>query len=168
MICPSCGHKNIPGADECESCFQDLASLDGVVPKSKMEKVLMRDPISRLQPREPVITSPESNVLETVQKMNEAKIGCVLVAKNGKLQGVLTERDVVFKVLSPGKDPAKIPVGEIMTPHPDTLSEDDSLAFAVNKMSVGGFRHVPILSGGKPVGVISVRDVLRYLSRLFP
>ena len=100
--------------------------------------------------------------------MNEKKFGCILVARNGELQGILTERDIVFRLMSRGKDLSKIPVSEAMTPHPETLAEEDSLAFAVNKMSVGGFRHIPILREGKPVGVISVRDVLRYLSKLFP
>jgi CBS domain-containing protein len=56
----------------------------------------------------------------------------------------------------------------VMTPDPVSLSEDDTLAYAVNKMSVGGYRHIPITRDGKPVGIISVRDLLRYLSKLFP
>ncbi len=168
MKCPACGYSNIPGTDECESCHEDLASIDGLVPKTKIEKVLMNDPISRLQPRQPVIVKKEINLLQAVKIMNAAKIGCALVGANGELEGILTERDVVFKALSQEKDLSKIPVGQVMTAKPESLSENDTLAFAVNKMAVGGFRHIPILRGGKPVGVISVRDVLRYLSKLFP
>jgi CBS domain-containing protein len=55
-----------------------------------------------------------------------------------------------------------------MTPSPETLTDEDSLAYAVNKMSVGGYRHIPLLRDGRAVGIISIRDVLGYLSRLFP
>lgn len=168
MICPSCGYKNIPGSDECESCHEDLASLDGVVPKTKMEKVLMEDPISRLQPRAPAMVRKGASVLEAVQKMNAGKMGCVLVTDNEGLTGILTERDVVFKLLDSGKDLSKVTVEKVMTVDPVSLSEEDTLAYAVNKMSVGGYRHIPITRDGKPVGIISVRDVLRYLSKLFP
>lgn len=168
MICPFCGFKNIPGTDECDSCKEDLSSLDGLVPKTRVEKVLLEDPVSKMKPREAIVVSEEASVLEAVRTMNQAKVGCVLVTRKESLEGILTERDIVFKAVGKERDLSQVRVREIMTPHPDTLSEDDSLAYAVNKMSVGGFRHVPILSSGKPAGVISVRDVLRYLSKLFP
>lgn len=168
MICPSCGYKNIPGSDECESCHEDLASLDGVVPRSKIEKVLMRDPISHLKPRDAVVVGPAMTAQETVRKMNEKKVGCVLVVKDGEVEGILTERDILAKLLGPGKDLSKVPVAEIMTPRPQLLSENDTVAFAVNRMSVGGCRHVPILREGKSAGILSARDVLRYLSKLLP
>lgn len=168
MICPFCGYKNIPGSDECESCNENLASLDGVVPKTKIEKVLMSDRISKIQPREPVSVQKETSLLEAVKKMNACKVGCALVINHGELEGILTERDIVLKSLGHEKDLSKIPVSKIMTPNPETLSEEDNLAYAVNRMSLGGYRHIPILREGKPVGIISVRDVLRYLSKLFP
>lgn len=167
MKCPFCGYDNISGTDECEGCHGDLASLDGVVPRTKIEKVLMRDPISKLGPRKAMTVQGETSVLDAVDKMNEAKVGCVLVEKNGRLDGIVTERDVVFKVLSRTGDLSKVTVSEIMTRSPESLTEDDTLAYAVNKMSIGGFRHIPIVKMGRPVGIISVRDVLRYLSQLF-
>ena len=168
MKCPFCGHDNISGEDECAVCFENLSSLDGVVPKTKIEKILMKDPLSRLlSDRKMVLVTPETTVKEAIQKMNEAHVGCVLVKKNGDLVGIFTERDVLFKVAG-GKKDFSTPVGQVMTPRPQILSEDDSLAYAVNRMSVYGFRHIPIVRNGKPVAVISVRDVLGYLSKLFP
>lgn len=166
MICPFCGFKNIPGSDECDSCHEDLTALDGVVPKSKIERILLEDPISRLKPKQPVVVGEETSVLDAVKKMNAGKFGCVLVTRQGELEGILTERDLLLKAL--GKDLSKISVSEVMTSHPETLSEEVSLAYAVNKMSIGGFRHIPILRRGKPIGIISARDVLSYLSKLFP
>ena len=168
MICPFCSHNNIQGADECESCFEDLSSVGGVIPKTKIEKVLMEDPVSKLAPRQPVFVKKEESLLEAVKKMNAGKVGYTLVVSGDKLEGILTERDLLFKVLGMGKDLSKIPVSDFMTAHVEALSETDTLASALNKMSIGGFRHIPIHRDGKPVGIISARDVLKYLSRLFP
>jgi CBS domain-containing protein len=154
--------------DECESCHEDLASLDGVVPRTRIEKVLMSDRISRLAPREAVFVPASASVWDAVTIMNRSKTGCVLVgAVEGRLEGILTERDVVLKGVCQGKDLERTPVLDLMTPEPETLTEEDSLAYAVNKMSVGGYRHIPVEKGRRTAWIISVRDVLGYLSKLF-
>ncbi len=167
MKCPSCGYKNIQGTDECESCHANLASLDGVVPKTPLEKVLMSDPIAKLPPREALTVAPERTVFEVVKMMNEAKVGSVLVTADGRLEGIVTERDIVCKVMSEGQNPSKVSVRSIMTPAPETLAPEDTLAYAVNRMSLRGYRHIPILRDRKITGIVSVRDVLKYLSKLF-
>jgi CBS domain-containing protein len=167
MKCPSCGFNNIAGTDECEACHEDLASIDGVVPKTKMQRVLMSDPLSRLNPPEPLFVSAGGSLMEAVHAMNTAKVGSVLVGDPTHLEGILTERDVVLKAVCFGKDLENTFVASLMTPSPETLTDDDSLAYAVNKMSVGGYRHIPILKDGRAVGIISIRDVLKYLSKLF-
>ncbi len=171
MKCPACGHKNLPGSDECEACQGDLTFLDGTTPKSRIEKILMSDKLSKVGHRKAVIVSRITSVLEAIHKMNEQKIGNALVMNGEKLEGILTERDILLKILGKeGKDPdlSKITVEKVMTHNPTILSEEDTLAVALNKMSVGGYRHIPILKNGQPVGVISVRDVLKYLAKLFP
>jgi CBS domain-containing protein len=62
----------------------------------------------------------------------------------------------------------RLPVGRIMTPAPDTVAPTDVLAFALGKMDGGGYRHLPVVAAGKPVGVISVRDILRHLTAVCP
>lgn len=166
--CPFCGHKNIGGTDECESCHEDLTSWGGAGSRSPIERILMEDSISRLRPRPAIVVKKETSVLEAVRKMNSGKFGCLLVGDSHRLEGILTERDILFKVLGTEKDLSKVAVSQVMTADPETLSEEDTLAYAVNKMSLGGFRHIPILKEGRPVSVISSRDVLCYLSRLFP
>lgn len=168
MKCPYCGYTNIKGSDVCDSCGEDLASLDGVVPKTKIERVLLSDPIKKLSPRPIITVNPSTNLFEAVSKMNAAKVGCVLVAEGEAIQGILTERDVVHKALAVGKDLSKTQVGSVMTARAESLSADDSLAYAVNRMAVGGYRHIPILTNGRPSGMISIRDVLKYLAKLFP
>lgn len=154
------------GTDECESCHEDLTSLGGGSPLSKMQKVLMSDTLAKLEPQKPIFVSRNSNLLDAVRTMNQAKIGCVLVGDENHLEGILSERDVVLKGVCCDKDLTTLKVSELMTPNPETLTGDDSLAFAVNKMSVGGYRHIPILKQEKIAGIISIRDVLRYLSGL--
>ncbi len=168
MKCPACGAENISGVDDCESCHQDLSSLDGVVPTTKLEKVLMEDPIARLKPREATRVEVADSALEAARRMNRDKVGSALVFRGKDLAGIVTERDIVFKVLAKKKKPAEMKVEAIMTASPDTLDEEDTLAYAVNKMAVGGYRHIPIERRGKPPGIISVRDVLKYLAKLFP
>ncbi len=167
MKCPLCGTNNIAGSDECESCHQDLSSLDTSIAKNRIEKVLMSDPLSRLKPRTPIAITPSTTVHDAIGLMNTKKVGCVLVTEGSKLCGILTERDILHRVLGKYRDLDHLNVSEVMTSAPVTLSEEDSLAYAVNKMSVGGYRHIPLTRGESVVGIISVRDVLDYLSNLF-
>ena len=96
-------------------------------------------------------------------------IGCVLICRAGKLKGIFTERDVLAEVVGRGIDPAKTPVRKLMTENPEYLRPTDSIAYALNKMSVGGYRHVPLVDNARvPVGVISVKDLIGYIVHFFP
>jgi CBS domain-containing protein len=96
--------------------------------------------------------------------MKENRIGCVCVVKNKQLVGILTERDVLKRVLGGGLDVNKVQIEEVMTTNPEYLFNDDQIAYALNRMDLGGFRHIPLInSQGEPSGVISVRDIITYL-----
>ena len=100
-------------------------------------------------------------------RMVRQKIGCLpVVEPDGKLVGILTERDYLIKVVGIIPDFAHLPLQPVMTTDPETVSPDDTLAFALHKMDVGGYRHLPVVEAGKPVGIISVRDVIRHITRL--
>ena len=108
----------------------------------------------------------EKAVREAVAIMREHHVGCVLVVEGERLAGILTERDLLLKMEHADLDG---PVSRLMTPDPETLSPDDPIVYALNKMSVGGFRHVPLVDGdGRPVGVVSVKDVVDYIVDFFP
>ena len=129
-----------------------------------MEADLLRDRIERLWPKSPSTVSPTMTVGEVLKKMVGESIGCVMVVENGKLAGIFSERDALMKL---NTDAAKFldrPISQFMTPDPVTLETSDKIAFALHKMNVGGYRHVPILFEGKLAGVISIRDILRYLT----
>ena len=93
----------------------------------------------------------------------------LIVGDDGKLAGIVTERDLVRKVLGRGGHPDQMAAAEIMTPDPETLQLDDQVAFAMHAMRVGGFRHVPIVDEeDRPLHVISIRDVLAFVLDRFP
>ena len=100
--------------------------------------------------------------------MVEHEIGAVLVEREGRAVGIFTERDVLRRVVLRGLDQAR-PVSEVMTRDPETLRLDDGIAFALNRMIVGGFRHVPIVDeGGRPQAVLSLREVVAFIIELLP
>lgn len=166
MKCPYCGHDNMAGNDECECCEESLASLDGIVQqvRSRFEKLLMRDPIGSLKPRDAVSVDENVTLLEAVRQMNKAKIGCVFVkAGDGSLKGILTERDILFRAPFGEKNFLKQPVKNLMTSPVETLREEMSIAFALHQMSVKRFRHTPILRKNGSLGLLTSRDLLNFL-----
>lgn len=167
MICPNCGHDNLPGSEECTSCLQDLTQLDLPIAQDHVERSLMEDTVRILRPSTPVTIAPTSSAREAVDLMISKDLGALLVIDGGgKLLGILSERDLLTKVAGLEESLEALDVQDIMTPNPETVTADDTLAFAVHKMDVGGYRHLPVVSKGRPSGVISVRDMLRHITRL--
>lgn len=131
-------------------------------------QVLTR-PLAVLPPSQPVLIESPAPVLEAVHLMRDRPAGCVLVVRSGRLKGILTESDVVARVVAAGVDPAKTAVRRVMTSSPETLRPTDSIAFALNLMSVGGYRHIPLVDkSGAPVGLVSIKDIVGYLVGFFP
>ena len=135
--------------------------------QQRIRGAILETPISDLPLRDPILISPTASVADAVKSMNDHHTGCVLVGRDGKLIGIFTERDVLTKDFF-RLDSHTVTVETVMTRNPETLEPDNSIAFALNKMSVGGYRHIPIVEGDKPIGVLSVRDVVDFLVDLFP
>lgn len=132
------------------------------------ESVLAR-PLSVLPPSPAVIVEAPATVLEAAHLMAEKHAGCVLVVRSRRLQGIFTDRDVVARVVAAGVDPAKTAVRRVMTARPETLRPTDTIAYALNLMSLGGYRHIPLVDkAGAPVGVVSVKDIVGYVVGFFP
>ena len=164
MNCPDCHHENFVGADACQECGQDLRSLDIPTPGEGLQRTLMERTLGEVGPLPPNIVAPEDSVLSAIQLMQKTRHGSVLVVEQGRLVGIFTERDALNQVAGETLDPAAVPVREMMTPQPEHLGEDDIIAFALHRMAVGQYRHIPILREGRPVGFISIRGLLRYLA----
>ena len=164
MICPACDHDNIPGEDLCVDCGLDLAGLDvqawGVSPD---DPLLKRD-LASLPLKEPLTCILGRPVTEAIELMQERGEGCVFAVRDdGKLEGVLTERDVTVRIAAVGRDPRVTKLDEVMTPRPVSLQQTDSIAWALHRMGVDGFRHLPVMDGDRLVGFLSARTVLRVL-----
>jgi CBS domain-containing protein len=166
MICPTCGHDNVPGSEECGRCGQDLTQLDQPIPQDRIERSLMETPVSLLCPSEPITVRPTTTVQEAIQIMLAHNIGAlIVVGKEGSLLGIFSERDLLCRVAGLHQAYAELPVSQFMTANPETVSADDNLAFAIHKMNIGGYRHLPVAAEGRPTGVVSVRDMLRHITR---
>ncbi len=165
MICPDCNHDNIDGDDHCDACGQPLANVE--LPGTELEQTITRETIKILAPHAPFAIEPETTVREAIQSLVEKRIGCLLVESQGELLGIFTERDVVNRI-SENPHVMDHPVREFMTTTPTTATLDDSIAYALHAMDLGGYRHLPIVgTDGKPQGVISVRDILSFLCDRF-
>jgi CBS domain-containing protein len=160
MLCPDCGHDNIDGVDVCEECGQ---SLSGFEPGTEMEQAIARHGVVVLCPKTPVTAPATVSAREAISRMIERKIGCLLIESDGALAGIVTERDVLNK-LAPDLSGLDRPVSEFMTAAPEALTSRDSIAYALHAMDSGGYRHMPIVDDkGRPTGIISIRDILRFL-----
>ena len=117
--------------------------------------------LSDLPLKDPLVLPLSSNVTQAIELMKQHHQGCVFVIDaSDALAGVMTERDVVARVAAPGRDPGRTRLEEVMTPNPVTLQKEDPLAWALHRMGVDGFRHLPILDDEQLVGFLSVRTVL--------
>jgi len=125
---------------------------------------VFQERVSRLCEKPVRTLDVSATVRDAIALMREGRFGSVVVTEGGKLAGILTERDILMRVA--GEEPAMLddPIATIMTADPESLRGEDDLLFLMNKMHVGGFRHVPIVNdAGVPEHVISLRDVLSYL-----
>ncbi len=102
---------------------------------------------------------PSATVQDAARIMAERHIGAVLVAVDGRLQGIFTERDVLARVVAAGLDPNDTALGGVMTPNPDTVAPNDSALEALRRMSERGYRHLPVVDRERMVGIVSIRDL---------
>jgi len=101
-------------------------------------------------------------VLEAARYMMEHNVGAVPVLRDGDLAGILSERDIMNRVVAIGRTPGTTAVSEVMTPNPRAVAADESLEECLFIMQEFGFRHLPILDGKELKGLVSLRDVLMH------
>ena len=128
------------------------------------------DTIAALDPAQPICLAETATAEEAIAHMLERRQAGVLVVDDaGRLTGIFTERDVLTRVAGAGRDAARTALHDVMTPNPEALSSGDRIAYAVRSMSVAGYRTVPLVDAERrPVGVVTVSDVIRWLAHLFP
>lgn len=166
MRCPACGFDNLIGSDVCDNCGADLAGRDVPESATSYRGPLLGEHLDELlhelNVADPDVLKVSADVDEAVQVMHANGSDCVLVVDDGRLVGIFTDRDAVLKVA--GRPVMARPIADYMTRDPVVLRHDDTIAVAINKMAVGGFRHIPIVEDGVPTGVVTARDVFRHLA----
>jgi len=117
--------------------------------------------ISEVIAGRPILTGPANlTVSDAARLMAEAKVGSIMATEGGNLIGIFTERDALVRVLAAGLDPQTTQIARVMTSRVITATPEMPLGHALHLMFEGGFRHVPIVENGRPVGMVSARDAL--------
>lgn len=168
MICPDCGTDNIAGADLCSGCGSDLGSLDLPSADSEFTAHVLHDRLGDIVAEEPPVVAPSDPVGLAIHLMQLHNTGCVVVQEQDVVVGIITERDVLLKAASDKDDLNALTAGQIMTPDPVTLRDEDSLAVALHKMSMGEFRHIPLVTQDRVTHVVSIKHLLRHVSPFIP
>lgn len=155
------------GIDRCENCLAPFRQLD--IPSAAAAEGLalsvMENNVSHLDNDETISVSPDTGALEVARLMKTTKTGCVLVVEHGKLLGIFTEHDVLKRMAGVDKDFAAVTIKELMSPNPETLHEKDSVAEALNRMSLGRYRHIPFAKSDGTYAVASIKSVLKYIAQ---
>lgn len=107
-----------------------------------------------------LMAPPETTVSKAAKLMAGKNVGAVMVVENERLVGIFTERDAVFRVMARGRDAQTTRLADVMTTPPLTVDPDKSFGHALLMMHENGFRHVPVIENGKPIGIVSARNAL--------
>ena len=120
-----------------------------------------------LEPPSPLLLPQETTISDAIELLQKHKIGCVIITDvMGKISGIFTERDVLLKVSLKPIHPSKTSVATVMTKNPQTATMTTSVAFALNMMSHGGYRHLPIVDEENfPIGIISIKEIIDFIAR---
>lgn len=119
--------------------------------------------------KNPIFVKPQDKLIKAVSALKENKIGAVLVVdEQDKLCGIFSERDCILKVLGNSIDFNQALVSEYMTSSPTSATPDVTIAYALNLMSLGGFRHLPIVTeDNTTIAVVSIKDIVDHLVESF-
>ena len=110
--------------------------------------------------RKPYTAPSSTTIAAAARLMKKHHVGALMIVERDRLAGIFTERDALYRVLADGRDPSKTHVGDVMTRDPRTVEPDKEVGHALLMMYDGGFRHVPVVENGKPLGMLSARDAL--------
>jgi CBS domain-containing protein len=152
-----------------EAYFDDI----DVSIKPGFDQRLLESPVAAMARRVPIVFSKDATVTDAVRAMQRDHRGCVLITEDGTRQtaliGIFTERDVLFRIVDRGRNPQELTLGDVMVRDPEVLPRTAPVAWVLNKMSVGGFRHVPVVDEEcRPVFIVSVKDIVDFLVASFP
>lgn len=153
--------------DEIEEELQIIEEREHELEPNLEFALSIHEPIEKIIYHDPVTVTKNTKIIDVINLFNEKDVGCVLIIDEvtKKLIGIFTERDVIRKLINNGHNLHKETVENYMTKNPDSLYLSDPIAFALNRMASGGFRHVPLVDENKiPVGFLSIKDIVEHLA----
>ena len=122
---------------------------------------MLDEPVRNVMERKKLLmATPDTSVGTAAKLMAESKVSAVMVVAGKRLVGIFTERDAVFRVIAPGRDVHATRLAEVMTRDPMTVAPGESFGYALLMMHEKGFRHVPVVENGEPIGIVSARNAL--------
>jgi CBS domain-containing protein len=113
-----------------------------------------------MQKRNVLKAPPQTLVSEAAKLMAKKNVGAVMVVEGERLVGIFTERDVVFRVVARSRDARTTRLADVMTPSPEVVAPNKPLGYALSIMHERGFRHLPVIEGGKILGIVSARSAM--------
>lgn len=133
---------------------------------SLLQKSFINSHVDRLPPQKAIFVEQSASCSSAIETMIAEGIGCVLARDSqGQLSGIVTERDILTKLWKDARDISTVTVAQIMTPSPQYLKYHASIAKAIYLMTVGGFRHIPIILSDNSVSIVSVTDFIRFITK---
>lgn len=117
--------------------------------------------VSSIIENQKVVTcAAQVTVTKAARLMQQNDVGAIMVTEQGRLVGIFTERDALFRVIAQGRDAKSTHLSEVMTRNPQSIDPNKRFGHALHLMYEGSFRNVPVVKDGRPVGMISARDLL--------
>ena len=133
-----------------------------------VKAIKLTDNIFNIGIKKAILKNEDASIESVIKSMQISHSSCILIVKNNKIIGIFTERDIVTKIVARNIDLKNEKIYDYMTNNPEILQWDDSIAFALNKMTEGGFRHVPIVhSESKDIFIISMQDIINSIGNYY-
>ena len=132
-----------------------------------MDARTMSSPIHTLNYHPPYCVEVGASVSEAIDLMQEGRFGGILIVDKQKLVGIITERDLLVHLMGKQMNPSDVVVEDVMTPSPESLHASDPIAYALNIMHLGRYRHIPLLDdeSGYPIGVVTSKDIVSHFAK---
>jgi len=120
--------------------------------------------VGQVVKRKAVIVTPKTSVHRVARILSKNKVGSAVVVKKDEIVGIITDRDILDKVVAKGRDPKTVKVQEVMTENPITIEDDYEVQDAIDKMMDKGIRRLLVTRLGKPIGFVTAADLLAALN----
>jgi CBS domain-containing protein len=119
----------------------------------------MAQSIREVMTADPRTVDADATSIDAAREMREADVGAIIVVENGSVAGIITDRDIVVRVVADGKDPSSARVRDAATMNPVTLNVDQTVEDAIRTMREQDIRRIPVVQDGRPAGIVSLGDL---------